>query len=183
MLKRIFILILSFLCYKAFAQYQTIDTFNQFYTQVILCTDAKNDYVLINNGYSEYPEYLIIFSDDKYSARQVYGEIILKYYHIKNMKREPKSMNNIMYYSILDNSEEEILYLHSLTDEFILISYNMFYMDNNTSADEKVKFYDIADDLYKEETLGSAAGILMGIRASDFVSMVYAYDNSMADSF
>ena len=183
MLKRLFLIIMLVGMSQLYAQYKTIENFNSFYTQITLCADAKQEYVLINNGYSEFPEYLIIFSDKKYSARQAYGEILLKYFHIKNMKKECRQKDGIFYYKNLDNSEEEVLFLRTLTDEFILLEYNVYYLDNNSSKDETVKFYDIADDIYKEETVGSSAGILMGIDASEFIKMINAYDNSLDDNF
>lgn len=175
-MKKAFVLLSFFFCTKLYAQYQTIDSFNSFYTQIILCTDSKKDYVLINNGYSEFPEYLIIFTDRKYSARQVYGEILLKYYRIKNEKKEIRQKDGAFYYKNLDNAEEEILFLKSMTDEFILLEYGVFYLDDNTSKDEKIEFYDIAEDIYKEDTVGSSAGVLMGINAEDFIKMIKSYD-------
>lgn len=183
MKRKLIIFFLFLLAGKLYAQYKTIENFNSFYTQITLCADAKQEYVLINNGYSEFPEYLIIFSDEKYSARQAYGEILLKYFHIKNMKKECRQKDGIFYYKNLDNSEEEVLFLRALTDEFILLEYNVYYLDDNSSKDETVKFYDIADDIYKEETVGSSAGILMGIDAGEFIRMINAYDNSMDDNF
>lgn len=164
---------------RLYAQYQTIETFNNFYTQIILCTDNKKEYVLINNGYSEFPEYLIIFSDKKYSARQVYGEILLKYYRIKNAKKEIRQKDGEFYYKNLDNAEEEMMFLRFMTDEFILLDYNVFYLDDNTSKDEKIEFYDIAEDLYREDTVGSSAGILMGINAADFLKALGDYGNGL----
>lgn len=178
-MKKAFILIILFLSTKLYAQYQTIETFNNFYTQIILCTDSKKDYVLINNGYSEFPEYLIIFSDKKYSARQVYGEILLKYYRIKNAKKEIRQKDGEFYYKNLDNAEEEMMFLRFMTDEFILLDYNVFYLDDNTSKDEKIEFYDIAEDLYREDTVGSSAGILMGINAADFLKALGDYGNGL----
>lgn len=176
-MKKIFIVLSFLFCNRLYAQYQTIENFNSFYSQIILCTDNKKDYVLINNGYSEFPEYLIIYSDTKYTARQVYGEIILKYYHIKNMKKETRQKDGQFYYKVLDNAEEEVLFLRFLTDEFILQSYGVFYLDDNTSKDEKIKVYDISDDIYKDEVIGSSAGLLMGIKASDFIQALEYYQN------
>ena len=170
-MKKIFILLLLFVS-PAFAQYQTIDSFCEFYTQIILCSNKNENYVLIQNDYDIFPEYLVIYSDDKFSARQVYGEILLKYYHIKNMKKEWKN-DGEWFYTIKDNSENEIVFLRALTDQFNLLDYPTFnYIDNSYSKDETVEFYDIAEDMYKEDEIGSAAGVLMGINATDFINFL-----------
>ena len=122
--------------------------------------------------YSMFPEYLIIYGDKNYSARQCYGEILLKYYHIKNMKKEYIFDDGEWYYKVKDNSEEEVAFLRSLTDEFVLADFNFFYIDDNSSKTEKVEFYDIAEDMYKEDSIGSSAGVLMGINATDFINFL-----------
>ena len=42
------------------AQYHITETFNAYFTTVTLCADKKQSYVLVSNGYAEFPEYLIV---------------------------------------------------------------------------------------------------------------------------
>lgn len=156
-----------------FAQYHTVEIFNAYYTSVTLCADKKQSYVLVSNGYAEFPEYLIIFGDSNYSARQCYGEIILSYYHIKNMKKEIAIYDGEFYTIPQDNNEEEIAFLRALTDSFILQDYpTFFFIDKNSSKKEAMEFYDNFEGENKEDEIGSSAGILMGIKASDFIDML-----------
>lgn len=156
-----------------FAQYHTVEIFNAYYTSVTLCADKKQSYVLVSNGYAEFPEYLIVFGDDKYSARQCYGEVILSYYHIKNMKKEIAILDGEFYTIPQDNSEEEIAFLRALTDSFVLQDYpTFFFIDKNSSKKEAIEFYDNFEGENKEDEIGSSAGILMGIKASDFIELL-----------
>ena len=158
---------------ELFAQYSTVEVFTAHYTTVTLCSDKKKSYVLISNGYSDFPEYLIIFADESYTARQCYGEIILSYYHIKNMKKEIAILDGEFYTIPQDNSEEEIAFLRALTDSFILADYpTFFFIDKNSSKKEAIEFYDNFEGENKEDEIGSSAGILMGIKASDFIDML-----------
>ena len=171
-MKKILSLILLSFMLPLYAQYVSEENLCVFYTQITLCSHKNESYVLISNGYSIFPEYLIIYGDKNYSARQCYGEILLKYYHIKNMKKEHIFDDGEWYYKVKDNSEEEVAFLRSLTDEFVLADFNFFYIDDNSSKTEKVEFYDIAEDMYKEDSIGSSAGVLMGINATDFINFL-----------
>ena len=156
-----------------FAQYHTVEIFNAYYTSVTLCADKKQSYVLVSNGYAEFPEYLIVFGDDKYSARQCYGEVILSYYHIKNMKKEIAILDGEFYTIPQDNSEKEIAFLRALTDSFVLQDYpTFFFIDKNSSKKEAIEFYDNFEGENKEDEIGSSAGILMGIKATDFIELL-----------
>ena len=166
-------IVLILLFGNLFAQYHTVEIFNAYYTSVTLCADKKQSYVLVSNGYAEFPEYLIVFGDDKYSARQCYGEVILSYYHIKNMKKEIAILDGEFHTIPQDNSEEEIAFLRALTDSFVLQEYkSFFFIDKNSSKKEAIEFYDNFEGENKEDEIGSSAGILMGIKASDFIDML-----------
>ena len=155
------------------AQYHITEIFNAYFTTVTLCADKKQSYVLVSNGYAEFPEYLIVFGDDKYTARQCYGEIILSYYHIKNMKKEIAILDGEFYTIPQDNSEEEIAFLRALTDSFVLQEYkSFFFIDKNSSKKEAIEFYDNFEGENKEDEIGSSAGILMGIKAGDFIELL-----------
>ena len=173
MRKKIVAFFLICLCSLVFAQYHVIEVFSAYVTSVTLCTDGKKSYVLISNGYNDFPEYLIVFGDDNYSARQCYGEVILSYYHIKNMKKEIAIYDGEFYTIPQDNSEEEIAFLKALTDSFILQDYpTFFFIDKNSSKKEAIEFYDNFEGENKEDEIGSSAGILMGIKASDFIELL-----------
>lgn len=162
-----------FILSTLYAQYHTIEIFNAYYTSITLCADKKQSYVLVSNGYADFPEYLIVFGDDKYTARQCYGEIILSYYHIKNMKKEIAIYDGEFYTIPQDNSEEEIAFLRALTDSFVLQDYpTFFFIDKNSSKKEAIEFYDNFEGENKEDEIGSSAGILMGIKASDFIELL-----------
>lgn len=175
-MRKAFILIILFFSTKLYAQYQTIETFNNFYTQVTYCSYDNKSYVLIVNGYEDLPQYLVIYEDNKYTARQVYGEILLKYYAVKNSKKEYKMLEGEWYADSIDNSQEEVLFLMSLTNEYVLMDYyTFFYSDDNSSKDELLQFYDRLEGEEKEVTIGSSAGVLMGIYADDFVTYIRNY--------
>jgi hypothetical protein len=165
---------LFFFAVSLFAQYKAVEIFQAYYTTITLCTDKKGkSYTLINNGYADFPEYLVIFTDDNYSARQCYGEVLLSYYHIKNMKKEIAILDGEFYSIPQDNSEEEIAFLRALTDSFVLQDYpSFFFIDKNSSKKEAIEFYDNFEGENKEDEIGSSAGILMGIKASDFITML-----------
>ena len=167
-------LVLFFFAASLFGQYKAIEIFNAYYTTITLCTDKKErSYVLISNGYTEFPEYLIIFGDADYSARQCFGEVLLSYYHIKNMKKEIAILDGEFYTIPQDNSEEEIAFLRALTDSFVLQEYpTFFFIDKNSSKKEAIEFYDNFEGENKEDEIGSSAGILMGIKASDFIELL-----------
>ena len=172
-MKRLFLIILLLIAVPVFAVYKTEESFYEYHTSAVLCADKKQSYVLISNGYNVFPEYLIVFGDDKYSARQGYGELLLAYYHVKNMKKEIKKFNDDTYEVPLDNSEEEITFLRALTDSFILQDYpSFFFIVKNSSKNEAVEFYDNFEGEDKEDEIGSNAGILMGIKASDFIDLL-----------
>ena len=172
-MKKFFSLVLLLVLMPLYAQYTEIEVFSQYYTNVTLCSDKKQSYVLINNGYEDFPEYLIIFGDDKYTPRQVYVEILLTYYNIKHKKREIRMYNGEPYTYYLDNSEEEISFLRALTDSFNLEEYESFaYLDKNSSKEESIKFYDEFEGENKEDSIGSNAGILMKIKSSDFIDLL-----------
>lgn len=168
------VLLIVFVSFSLWAQYKTIEIFYAYYTTITLCTDKKgNSYTLINNGYADFPEYLVVFTDDTYSARQCYGEVILSYYHIKNMKKEIAIYDGEFYTIPQDNSEEEITFLRALTDSFVLQDYpTFFFIDKNSSKKEAIEFYDNFEGENKEDEIGSSAGILMGIKASDFIELL-----------
>ena len=171
--KTIFALLFCFMAANVYSQYEPIETFSEFYTQITLCSYKNNSYVLIVNGYEDLPQYLVVYPDEKYTARQVYGEILLRYYYVKNSKKEYKISEGEWYYSNLDNSEEEVAFFMSLTNSFLLADYTtFFYSDENYSKDELVQFYDELDGTEKQISLGSSAGFLMGIYADDFVRFV-----------
>ena len=70
-------------------------------------------------------------------------------------------------------SEEEIAFLRDLTDSFVLQEYkSFFFIDKNSSKKEAIEFYDNFEGENKEDEIGSSAGILMGIKASDFIDML-----------
>lgn len=167
----LFLILISFALY---GQYKAVEIFSAYYTTITLCTDKKgNSYTLINNGYSDFPEYLVIFSDKEYTARQCYGEVLLSYYHIKNMKKEIAIFDGEFYTIPQDNSEEEIAFLRALTDSFVLQDYpTFFFIDKNSSKKEAIEFYDNFKGENKEDEIGSSAGILMGIKASDFIELL-----------
>lgn len=164
-MKRLFSVILFCICLPVFAQYEPVEELAVYNTQVTLCAYKDNSYVLIKNGYQDIPEALVIYPDKEFTVRQVYGEILIKYYEIKNNKKEVKEYRPGELYTVyLDNSEEEITFLAALTDQFNLADYATFYfIDKNYSKDE------VVDD---EEDIGSSAGYLMGIMATDFVNYV-----------
>ena len=165
-----------FFSVNMYAQYETVETYSAFYTQVTYCTCDNKSYVLIVNGYEDLPLYLVVYEDSKYTARQVYGEILLKYYAVKNQKKEYKMAEGEWYYSSLDNSEEEVLFLMSLTNSFLLADYpTFFYSDENYSKDELIHIYDELDGTEKDVVIGSSAGILMGIYADDFIKYMKSY--------
>lgn len=174
-MKKAFILLLFFLCTKLYAQYQVIEQTDTFYTQITLCGHKSESYVLIVNGYEDLPLYLVVYPDKEYTARRVYGEILLKYYEIKNAKKEYRAEEGNFYYTNADNSEEEVIFLMSLTNSFLLAEYPSYFVtDENNSKDELVEFYDW-DGTQKEATIGSSAGILMGIKAGDFIKYIKNY--------
>ena len=172
-MKKFFVLTLLLVLMPLYAQYTEIEIFSQYYTNITLCSNKNQSYVLINNGYADFPEYLIIFGDTNYTPRQVYGEILLTYYNIKHKKREIRMYNGEPYTYYLDNSEEEISFLRALTDTFILEEYDSFsYIDKNSSKEESIKFYDEFEGSNKEESIGSNAGILMKIKGNDFMDLL-----------
>jgi hypothetical protein len=173
-MKKLFLILLLFITVPLFAVYKTEESFYEYYTSAILCADKNKSYVLISNGYNVFPEYLIVYGDDKYSARQCYGELLLAYYHVKNNKKEIKEYRPGELYTVyMDNSEEEIAFLRALTDSFILQEYpSFFFIDKNSSKKEAIEFYDNFEGENKEDEIGSSAGILMGIKASDFIDML-----------
>lgn len=167
----LFLILFSF---TLWAQYNAVEIFQAYYTTITLCTDKKGkSYTLINNGYADFPEYLVVFTDDNYSARQCYGEVLLSYYHIKNMKKEIAILDGEFYTIPQDNSEEEIAFLRALTDSFILQDYpTFFFIDKNSSKKEAIEFYDNFEGENKEDEIGSSAGVLIGIKASDFIELL-----------
>ena len=172
-MKKLFLIILLLITVPVFAIYKTEESFYEYYTSAVLCADKNKSYVLISNGYNIFPEYLIVYDDDKYSARQCYGELLLAYYHVKNMKKEIRKFNDDTYEVPLDTSEEEIAFLRALTDSFILQDYpTFFFIDKNSSKKEAIEFYDNFEGENKEDEIGSSAGILMGIKATDFIELL-----------
>lgn len=176
-MKKFICLILMVIVFPLFAQntYKTIETFNEYETFITLCSSKNKGYVLINNSYNVFPEYLIVFDDNNYKAERCYGEFLLAYYYIKHKNKEYKyyNDNDIRYEIILDNTNEEIAFLRALTDEFILQDYpTFFFIDKNSSKKEAIEFYDNFEGENKEDEIGSSAGILMGIKASDFIELL-----------
>ena len=163
-MKRFLTVLLFCICLPVFAQYESVEDFTVYNTQVTLCTNKGKSYLLIQNGYQDIPEALVVYPDKEFTARQVYGEILIKYYKIKNDKKEVREYRPGELYTVyLDNSEEEIAFLALLTDQFTLADYKSFYfIDKNSSKNET----------YDEEDIGSSAGYLMGIKATDFVNYV-----------
>ena len=163
-MKRFLTAILFCICLPVFAQYESVEEFTVYNTQVTLCTNKGKSYLLIQNGYQDIPEALVVYPDKEFTARQIYGEILIKYYKIKNNKKEVKEYRPGELYTVyLDNSEEEIAFLASLTDQFTLAEYKTFYfIDKNYSKNET----------HDKEDIGSSAGYLMGIKATDFVNYV-----------
>ena len=163
-MKRFLMVLLFCICLPVFAQYEPVEEFTVYNTQVTLCTNKGKSYLLIQNGYQDIPEALVVYPDKEFTARQVYGEILIKYYKIKNNKKEVKEYRPGELYTVyLDNSEEEIAFLASLTDQFTLADCKTFYfIDKNSSKNET----------FDEEDIGSSAGYLMGIQAADFVNYV-----------
>ena len=73
----------------------------------------------------------------------------------------------------VDNTENEKKFLMNLTNNYFLKKYKtFFFIDNNYSKDEDVTFYDFEDNSEKENSIGSSAGILMGIKSSDFIEAI-----------
>lgn len=175
-MRKLLFILFVLLPVRLYAQYIPVEQFTQFYTQVTYCSYDNKSYVLIVNGYEDLPQYLVIYEDNKYTARQVYGEILLKYYAVKNSKKEYKMLEGNWYSANLDNSQEEVLFLMSLTNEYVLMDYyTFFYSDDNSSKDELLQFYDRLEGEEKEVTIGSSAGVLMGIYADDFVTYIRNY--------
>ena len=174
-MKKFICLILMVVVFPLFAQntYKTIETFNEYETFITLCLSKNKGYVLINNSYNVFPEYLIVFDDDNYPAKRCYGEFLLAYYYIKHKNKEYKYYNGIRYEVIMDNTNEEIAFLRALTDSFVLQDYpTFFFIDKNSSKKEAIEFYDNFEGENKEDEIGSSAGVLMGIKASDFIDML-----------
>jgi len=179
-MKKLFFALLVLLPVRLYAQYIPVEQFAQFCTQITYCSYDNKSYVLIVNGYEDLPQYLVIYEDNKYTARQVYGEILLKYYAVKNSKKEYKMLEGNWYSTNLDNSQEEVLFLMSLTNEYLLIDYTTFFLsDENYSKDELIQFYDRIEGTEKEVTIGSSAGILMGIYADDFVTYIRKFEQEV----
>lgn len=163
-MKRFLIVIMFLLATPVFAQYQVIEQECFYETKITLCAFKGESFVLITNGYDLVGEYLLIYSGSEYSARQAYGEILLKYYHIKNLKKDYKTFDGKRYHTTEDNSEELVAYLRSLTDYFVLQDYDSFaFIDENNSNDL------VLDD---EEVIGTAAGYFMVISADDFINFL-----------
>lgn len=90
-----------------------------------------------------------------------YGEIVNKYFYCRILP------------VITRRPEEEIAFLRALTDSFILQEYpSFFFIDKNSSKKEAIEFYDNFEGESKEDEIGSSAGILMGIKASDFIELL-----------
>lgn len=140
-------------------------------TSVQLCHYGKKGYVLVINNINSILESLVVYEDEKYTARQAYGELYLAYYKVKNAKKETAEYEGEKYTIQLENLEGERLFLESLTDEKRLKKYKSFcYIDRNGSKDEKLTFIDGNGE--QEDTIGSAAGYLMKIDATEFIELI-----------
>ena len=79
-MKKFLTVILFCICLSVFAQYESVEEFTVYNTQVTLCTNKGKSYLLIQNGYQDIPEALVVYPDKEFTARQAYGEILIKYY-------------------------------------------------------------------------------------------------------
>lgn len=141
-------------------------------TSIQLCHYGKKGYVLVINNINSILESLVVYEDTNYTARQAYGELYLAYYNVKTAKKETAEYEGEKYTIQLENLEGERLFLESLTDESLLKKYKSFcYIDQNGSKDEKLTFIDGKGE-QEEDTIGSAAGYLMKIDATEFIELI-----------
>lgn len=172
MKKKIIFAFLFLISFKLFAQYTEVEKLEVYQTTITLCSYKNKSYVLIQNGYEEISQSLVIFPDKNYTARQVFGEILHAYYCVKNDNKILQEYNGENFYTYRDNSENEKKFLRNLTNTYFLKQYKSFYfIDNNYSKDEDVTFLDF-DYEEKQDDIGSSAGILMGINSEDFVELI-----------
>ena len=140
-------------------------------TSVQLCHYGKAGYVLIINNFNSILESLVVYEDENYTARQAFGELLIAYYRVKNAKNETAEYEGEKYTIQKENLEGIRIFLENLTDEEVLKKYKSFcYIDRNGSKDEKLTFIDGNGE--QEDTIGSAAGYLMKIDATEFIELI-----------
>lgn len=140
-------------------------------TSIQLCYLGKQDYILIINNYDNTFYSLVVFSDSSYTARQVFGELLIAYYKVKNSKKQIAEYEGEKYTIQKENLEGERIFLDKLTDENILKKYKSFkYIDANQGKKEKITYSDKIE--MQEDEIGSNAGYLMRLDASDFIELL-----------
>lgn len=166
MRKALILFIFAFLFPAAAKPVNTLkieESLKEFEIEVNLCRVQKNKYVLILNKADTVQKSILIYESGENTARRVYGEILLRYYAIKN-RGEQKQLDGEYYTVPRDNSRELAAFMLSLTDIPRIKKYKSFaWIDDNTGKREKVE----------RDEIGSSAGYFAKISAGDYIKYLY----------
>lgn len=176
---KLFIMILFFI-FPLYADESMLDILTvEVYgnTTITVCSGYNSAYMIVQNNDGLINQYLVV-KEDNFEIPEVYGEFLLTYYTIKNRRQTWKTDDNGVSYiaRIDDNTRELDRFLLLLTNIDRINSYDFqtFQIDNcNTGKDELLEFYDAVTYSDTTESIGSYAGYLMSIGASDYISYIH----------
>lgn len=142
---------------------EVLESLKAYEIEVQLCRVHKDTYVLIMNKADNVQKSVLVYGTGEQTARRAYGEILLKYYKIKN-KGIKKEIDGHTYTVPQDNSKELAAFMDALTDIQSLRKYKSFsWIDDNTGKREKVE----------RDEIGSSAGYFAKISAGDYIKYLY----------
>lgn len=137
------------------------ESFTDFDVEVKICRVHSQRYVLIVNKAENVLKSVLVTETKNTTARNVYGDILLKYYNVKHKKTSVYLYGDDTYTKPEDNSGELFAFLVNLTDMQALRHYPSFsWIDNNSGKREKVE---------DEEEIGNSAGYFARIGSDDYL--------------